>query len=817
MNLTTLDRTRQLARIFASLTIFLAFLVLIGWIFGIETLKRVASGFVSMKVNTALCFIFTSTALLLGHLTQPRPWKKACSQTLLALITIICGATLVEYLTNQSFGIDQFFVKEYIPSPTNWLPGRMGGMTAIVFILYASALMYLSRGRRGAKIAQALVIIGLFLTLLTIIGYLFGAQIFIGLFSFSRLALHTLVGFILLGLAILCAHPGEGLVAAVLADNPGGLVARRIIAPATLAPIPFSWIVYEGFNHGFYDVGFACSLIVLAGVVVVGIIAAGSIVELNRIEKERRRLSDARFQSDVRERGALEASRMKSEFVANVSHEIRTPMNGILGMANLLLGSELAPEQHEQVETIRQSGDALLTLVNELLDFSKIEAGKVLLEEKPFLLAACVDEVLILLAPIAQRSKVNLISFISTETPAYFRGDSTRLRQVLINLVGNAVKFTDEGEVCLEVKSTRQGGVHYQLEFLISDTGIGISPGALAQLFRPFQQVDTSATRRHGGTGLGLAISKRLVELMGGEISVSSILSFGSTFRVSLPLRACSPPPDADTLDEPKLPAKSRFILVAKGGKYPALLKHQIEAWNGEVQTVIDPMAIFEMQDTAFTAVLMDRNSATLTLAAQMKFDPAWTKIPRILFDFDEPLPEEKAPLFHNRLTKPFKRTALQSLLLDLTGTPKTARRITTPIGQVPLAQKIPLRILLAEDNHINQKVGLALLKRLGYQADIAVNGLEAFDAVVRQPYDLVLLDIQMPEMDGVEAAQSMHKKLKEKCPYLVAVTANVFAGAREEYLSKGFNDYLGKPLLPDNLRQMILRAAASLSPPPTS
>jgi CheY-like chemotaxis protein len=228
-------------------------------------------------------------------------------------------------------------------------------------------------------------------------------------------------------------------------------------------------------------------------------------------------------------------------------------------------------------------------------------------------------------------------------------------------------------------------------------------------------------------------------------------------------------------------------------------------------------MAIFEMRDTAFAAVLMDRNRETLALAAQMKFDPAWNKTPLILLDFDEALPEEKAALFHKRLTKPFKRAALQSLLLDLTGVQKAARPITTPVGQSPLAQEIPLRILLTEDNHINQKVGLALLKRLGYGADIANNGLEALDAVVRQPYDLVLLDIQMPVMDGVEAAQAMRKKLKEKCPHLVAVTANVFAGAREEYLSKGFNDYLGKPLLPDALRQMVLRAAESLSPPPPS
>jgi len=536
-------------------------------------------------------------------------------------------------------------------------------------------------------------------------------------------------------------------------------------------------------------------------------------VELNRIDTERKRLGEARLRADAREVGAIEASRLKSEFVANVSHEIRTPMNGILGMTSLLRDSPLTPEQCEHIETIRQSGDALLTLVNEILDFSKMEAGKITLEKQPFALAPCVDEVFNLLAVTAQRNRINFISYVDPAIPSSFLGDAARLRQVLLNLIGNALKFTDEGEVSLEVTGSRIDESHFQLDFLISDTGMGISPEALPFLFRPFQQVDSSATRRHGGTGLGLAISKRLVELMGGELTVSSIVSTGSIFRFGLALPTCAPAPEA-SFAEARLPSSCRLVLIAQGRKYPSLLKRQMEAWGAQVLSVNDPMALLQMEKGSFTAVLMDRDETTVALAAQMQFDPDWNSIPRLLFDFGEPLDEERTALFARRLAKPVKRTQLQAILVELTGGKPAPSRVTGPLGHTkPLADKLPLRILLAEDNRINQKVGLALLTRLGYSADVASNGLEALNATLRQSYDLVLLDIQMPEMDGVEAAQAMRKKLGDKCPKLAAVTANAFPGAREEYLAQGFDDYLSKPLLPDALRQLLSRLGRRAPP----
>ena len=368
-----------------------------------------------------------------------------------------------------------------------------------------------------------------------------------------------------------------------------------------------------------------------------------------------------------------------------------------------------------------------------------------------------------------------------------------------------------QGEVTLQVNSAPLRDNFYCLEFMISDTGMGISPDALPLLFQPFQQGDASATRRHGGTGLGLAITKRLVELMGGEITVSSVLSAGSTFRFTISLPSCNL---EGSVSKDRLPASCRIMIVARDGNYPLLLKSQLQAWGAKVPGVVDPLTLMKMGASNFTAVLMDRDEETVALAAQMQFDPDWNSVPRILFDFGEPLTDERADLFAKRLTKPFKRSHLLATLTEMTGGKPAQPQISGILGLSPLSDQFPLRILLAEDNHINQKVGLALLARLGYRADVAANGLEALESVLRQPYDLVLLDIQMPEMDGIEAAQAMRKKLNDQCPTLVALTANAFHGAREEYLAQGFDDYLSKPILPPALRQLITRVAKNLSPP---
>jgi signal transduction histidine kinase/CheY-like chemotaxis protein len=725
------------------------------------------------------------------------------------VVVFIGSATLLEYISGLSLGLDQLLCHDSANAAYTSQPGRMAPNTALNFVFCGLALILLSRGFRGAMVAHTLALAALFITLLGLIGYLFDARVFISIFSQTGMALHTVAGFSLIGIAILFTRPKKGLMSTVLANNPGGLIARRLIAPGIVAPLFFGWLVFQGLGLKYYDAGFASSLIVITSMIVISFLAVGSVRELNRVDIERKRLSEAQLNADAREVGALEASRLKSEFVANVSHELRTPMNGVLGMTSLLLDSPLTPEQREHVETIRQSGDALLTLVNEILDFSKIEAGKIVIEEKPFSLATCVDDVISLLALTARRDRINLISFIEHHVPPVFLGDTSRLRQILLNLIGNAVKFTDEGEVTLHVNSAPLKDNFYRLEFTVTDTGMGISPEALGMLFRPFSQGDASATRRHGGTGLGLTISKSLIELMDGEITVSSVVSEGSTFRfhITLPTATLE-----GYVPEDKLPSTCRLLIVGHLGNYPKLLKAQLESWGARVPGVVDPITLMKMMETNINAVLIDRDENSVALAAQMQFDPDWHLVPRILLDFGELLPEEHVHLFVKRLTKPVKRSHFLAILIELAGGKPSQRQLSGPMGMSPLADKMPLRILLAEDNHINQKVGLALLGRLGYRADVAGNGLEALESVKRQPYDLVLLDIQMPEMDGIEAAQAIRKHFGDKAPTLVALTANAFAGAREEYLAQGFDDYLSKPILPPALRQLLARVAKQVS-----
>jgi CheY-like chemotaxis protein len=794
----------------AGLLLPTSIVVLAAWAEDIACLKSIAPNWPQMASLTAFCFFLAGLSLSCVHLALPSraPLMRRLSSFVRCLgplaaaaIALIGWLRLGYYLLGKSCPMDRFLF--HAPS------GQMAPFTALAFLLSGSALL-LVRSNRFFHLFQSLILSTMLISWLSLSRFLYGGQ---PLFLYDQMAIHTTLLFLVLSAGLLTVRTDRGVMELLVSPSAGGILIRQLLPPSLIVPIVVGWLRMRGQRAGWYGTEAGLSIFALSNVTIFFAYVWSTAAALHRSDRKRQRAErEARAADEL-------ANRTKSDFLANMSHEIRTPMNAIIGMTYLALRAAPTPQQRGYLSKIDNAAQSLLSIINDILDFSKIEAGKLELEQIAFALDEVLHNLTDMVGQKAEEKSISIVFSVAEDVPRSLIGDPVRLGQILINLVNNAIKFTEKGEIVVKMQVEEAMLGKTRLAFSVCDCGIGISPEQMANLFQSFNQGDTSFTRRFGGTGLGLAISKQLCELMGGNISVKSELGKGSTFLFTASFGAVDELPLLPR--DPRKNQVPRSVLIVDDSESTQNTLLRMAHANGfRVRAVgsgeeaLSALARGSQTGQPFDLVLMDWRLPGIDgieTSRRIKAHPTLSPIPAILmisaFEADEVKRGLSNPNFDGFLVKPITEALLMSTISSVCGqrSKKPDLDAPAPAGHL-VAELAGRRVLLVEDNEINRDLASELLADLRVVVAIAIDGREGVDRVAEETFDLVLMDIQMPVMDGLTATKLIRADERFRDLPILALTAHAMRGDRERSLDAGMNDHLTKPISPTMLQDALTR-----------